>query len=103
MPHAQALYDWADRVQQQFPQLAPHHARDLAYYSFGAALARSCGLARVVTQLAALLACPFNTLRQRLRELYQPAAVQRGPARSTFDPALCFGPLLRWAASGQPD
>jgi hypothetical protein len=101
MSHAQALYQWTRRVQQQFPLLPPHHARDLAHYSFGVVLARSCGLVRVATHLAALLACSFHTLRQRLRELYQPADVQRGAARSTFDPALCFGPLLRWAAAAQ--
>ena len=44
---------------------------------------------------------PHHALRQRLRELYQPAAVQRGGARTAFDHTLCFGPLLRWAASGQ--
>src|SRR5437763_1517841 len=103
MSHAQPLYQWTDRVQQLFPQLHPHHARDLAHYSFGAVLARSCGLVRVVAHLAAFLLCSFHTLRQRLRELYQPAAVQRGSARSTFDYTLCFGPLLRWAASGQKD
>jgi hypothetical protein len=103
MPHAQALYQWTDRVQQLFPQLKPHQARTLAQYSFGVILARSCGLTRVVSQLAALMLCSFHTLRQRLRELYQPAGVQRGSARSAFDYALCFAPLLRWAASGQQD
>jgi hypothetical protein len=100
MSCAQALYQWTQRVQQQFPLLAPHHARDLAYYSFGAVLARSCGLVRVVTPW---LACSAHTLRQRLRELYQPAALQRGTARATFDPTVCFGPLLRWAAAAQPN
>jgi len=90
-------------VQQLFPDLPPHQARNLAQYSFGAALARTCGLTQVVAPLAALLACSFATLRQRLRELYQPAAVQRGGARSAFDYTLCFGPLLRWAAAAQPD
>ena len=90
-------------MQQLFPDLQPHHARDLAHYRFGAALARSCGLVRVVAHLAALLLCSFHALRQRLRELYQPAAVQRGSARATFDDTLCFGPLLRWAAAAQKD
>jgi hypothetical protein len=103
MPHAQALYQWTDRVQQLFPDLKTHQARDLAHYSFGAVLARSCGLVRVLAHLAALLLCSFHALRQRLRELYQPAAVQRGGARSAFDYTLCFGPLVRWAASGQKD
>jgi hypothetical protein len=103
MPHAQELYQWTERVQRLFPDLRPHHARDLAHYSFGAALARSCGLVRVLTHLVALLVCSYHALRQRLRELYQPAGVQRGAARSAFDHTLCFAPLLRWAASGQKD
>ena len=103
MSHTQALYQWADRVQRLFPDLRPHHARDLAQYSFGAALARACGLTQVASYLAALLCCSFHTVRQRLRELYQPPEAQRGCARSCFDHTLCFGPLLRWAASAQPD
>jgi hypothetical protein len=103
MPPAQALYQWTDRVQQLFPDLKPHHARSLAWYSFGIALARTCGLSQVVAYLAGFMAVGMATLRQRLRELYQPAAVQRGCARSTFDYTLCFGPLLRWAASAQTD
>jgi hypothetical protein len=101
MSHTQTLYQWTDRVQQLFPQLRPHHARDLAHYSFGAALAHCCGLTQVAAYLAALLCCSFHTVRQRLRELYQPAAVQRGCARSVFDHTLCFSPLIRWAASAQ--
>src|ERR687886_59909 len=42
---------------------------------------------------------------QRLFPRLKPhhAPVQRGSARSTFDHTLCFGPLLRWAASAQKD
>src|ERR1700746_1161128 len=98
MPHPDALYHWRGRVQGLFPALAPHHARDLADYSFGAALARACGLAQVVAYLAGYLAVAAHALRARLRELYLP-----GAARPPFDHAGCFGPLLRWAAAGQPD
>ena len=103
MPHTQALSQWADRVQQLFPDLKPHHRRALAWYSFASALARTCGLTQVVAHLAGFLALRAATVRQRLRELYQPPAVQRGCARSAFDHALCFGPLIRWAASAQAD
>src|SRR5262245_11157410 len=66
------------------------------------ALARCCGLISVVAHLAGFLAVAAHALRQRLRELYQPAAAQRGAARSEFDHTLCFGPLVRWAAAGHP-
>jgi hypothetical protein len=103
MSHTQALYQWTDRVPQLFPDLRPHHSRALAWYSFGSALARTCGLTQVLAHLAGFLALGVATLRGRLRELYQPGAVQRGSARATFDHTLCFGPLIRWAASAQPD
>jgi hypothetical protein len=103
MPPASALYQWTDRVQQLFPDLKPHHSRSLAWYSFGIALARTCGLTQVVAYLAGFLLLRLATLRQRLRELYQPGSVQRGCARSTFDYTLCFGPLLRWATAAQTD
>jgi Transposase DDE domain len=101
MSRVQALYQWTDRVQQLFPDLKPHHARDLAYYSFGVVSTHTCSLTAVAAFLATLLSCSYHTIRQRLRELYQPSAVQRGCARSTFDHTMCFGPLIRWAASGQ--
>src|SRR5439155_25498211 len=66
-------------------------------------LARCCGLSTVAAHLAGLLGRSAHTLRQRLRELYQPGAVQRGAARTTFDVALCFGPLVRWAAANAQD
>ena len=102
MPHTDAFYQWSDRVAALFPGLRPHHARALAEYSFGMALARCCGLTTVAGHLAAFLAVGTHALQQRLRELFRPAAAQRGCARSEFDPALCFGPLLRWAAAGHP-
>ena len=66
-------------------------------------MARSCGLTAVAGHLAELLGRPENTLRQRLRELYQPAAVKRGAHRSELDPATCFPGLVRWAAAGAAD
>src|SRR5215475_12111287 len=81
VPRADASYQWADRVQALFPDLRPHHRRALAEYSLGMALARCCGLTSVVAHLAGFLAVAAHALRQRLRELYQPAAAQRGAAR----------------------
>ncbi len=90
-------------MRSQFTGLKPHHADAPADYSFGMALAGACGLTSVVARLAGLLALGTHALRARLRELYQPGGAQRGAARSTFDAALCFGPLLRWAAGDHPN
>ena len=103
MPHTAAFYDWKDRVDTLFGTLRPHHRTALAQYSFGMILARCCGLTSVVVYLAAFLALKVHALRQRLRELYQPAPAQLGTARSEFDYALCFAPLVRWAAGTHPD
>ena len=103
MPHTTAFYDWKSRVDTLFGALKPHHRSALAEYSFGMVLARCCGLTSVVAYLAGFLAVKADALRQRLRELYQPASAQIGNARSEFDFTLCFAPLIRWAAADQPD
>ena len=94
MPHNAAFYDWKARVDTRFDVLKPHHRAALAQYSFGMILARCCGLTAVLTHLVAFLALKAHALRQRLRELYQPASAQIGTARSEFDYTLCFGPLV---------
>jgi hypothetical protein len=103
VPHDSAFYDWKTRVDTLFDALKPHHRVTLAQYTFGMILARCCGLTAVVTHLVALLALKAHALRQRLRELYQPASAQIGTARSEFDFTLCFAPLVRWAAGTHPD
>jgi hypothetical protein len=103
LPHTAAFYDWKSRVGTLFDTLKPHHRDILAEYSFGMVLARGCGLTSVVAYRAAFLAVKLCTLRQRLRELDQPASAPIGSARSAFDFTLCFAPLIRWAAADQPD
>ena len=103
MPHDSAFYEWKTRVDTLFGTLKPHHRAALAQYSFGMILARCCGLTAVVAHLVALLMLGAHALRQRLRELYQPASAQLGAARSEFDYTLCFAPLARWAAGSHPD
>lgn len=103
MPPPQALYDWEQPVQETFANLQPHHCKSLAYYSFGMAATRCCGLTRVVTYMAPLLGIVALTLVTRLRELYLDAADQKGSARSEFDFTLGFAPLLRWVAGSNSD
>lgn len=103
MPHTDAFYQWRTRIDSLFGAISPHHRRALAEYSFGMVLAKCCGLTSVVAYLATYLCAGAHAVRQRLREFYQPASAQIGSARSEFDHTTCFGPLVRWAASGHRD
>jgi hypothetical protein len=102
MSQAKALYQWEQRVASFLPDLPPSRRRWLALVSFGIVLAQSALLNRVVLRLAVALGQPFNTVRQRLRQLYRPHRDPRGRDRS-FDHTACFGPLLRWATAGFAD
>ena len=96
------LYDWTVAVTTHFPHLSKPQAAVLALWSFGMVLARSCGLSAVATALRPLLAQPWNTVRQRLREWYKPAAAKAGAQRRQLDVAPCFAPLLAWILEGWP-
>jgi hypothetical protein len=100
MPHDRALYQWSDRLATHFPDLPEAHRGWLATASYGIALARCGAVSAAALKLAVLFGLTLDAARQRLRELYQPAAVKPGRRRHQFDPVLCFGPLLRWAAAG---
>ena len=96
------LYDWTRAVTIHFPHLSRPQTTVLALWSFGMVLARSCGLSAVATMLSPLLSRSFNTVRQRLREWYQPAARQAGEHRRELDVTTCFAPLLAWVLQGWP-
>jgi hypothetical protein len=98
--HPEPLYEWTDRVATQFPELPQATARNLAAYSYGLVLAPACGRAAVARVLAAVLRQAVSTLRQRLRELDQPADAKAGRGRTQLDPTTCCGPLLRWGTAG---
>jgi hypothetical protein len=102
MSHAQALYQWEQRVATFFADLSRSRRAWLALVSFGRALARCALLNTVVLRLAVALGVTFNALRQRVRNLYRPRADPAGQDRS-FDYTACFGPLLRWATAGLTD
>ena len=97
------LYRWSLQLRGAFPTLPPVFLFLLALWSLGMILARRCGLSSVAEHLAALRGQSHNTVRQRLREFYQPAAAKagakRGAKRCDFDVTTCFAPLLRWALS----
>jgi hypothetical protein len=103
MPHHPQLYEWTNRVATAFPDLPPATARVLASWSFGLVLAHACGLSAVALVLAAVLGQAVNTVRQRLREFYQPADAKPGRGRTELAPAVCCGPLVRWITRGWAD
>jgi hypothetical protein len=103
MPHHPQLYDWTTRVATAFPDLPAATARVLATWSYGLVLAHACGLSAVALALAAVLGQAVNTVRQRLREFYQPADAKPGRGRTELDPAVCCGPLVRWITGGWTD
>lgn len=96
MPRHPPLYQWADRVATHFPQLPRTTAFVLALWAFGLVLAHSCALTAVVVHLAPLLGQALNTVRQRLREFYKPAATKAGRGRTELQAASCCAPLVRW-------
>jgi hypothetical protein len=96
------LYSWIGRVVAAFPHLSRPQATVLALYSFGAILARRCGLTSVAIHLASLMGMSYHTIRSRLQEFYQPAAVKSGTQRRELDVSVCFAPLLAWVLKGWP-
>lgn len=103
MPRHAPLYEWTARVATAFPHLPTAYARGLAEWSFGMVLAHAVQLTAVAVHLAALLGQRANTVRQRLRELFQPGERKAGERRTTFDPHACCGPLVRWVTDGWAD
>jgi hypothetical protein len=103
VPRHEPLYEWATRVATHFPNLSPSAARVLADWSYGLILAHACGLSAVAVALAAVLGQAVNTVRQRLREFYQPAHAKAGRGRTELEAAVCSGPLVRWITAGWAD
>jgi hypothetical protein len=100
MPRHEPLYQWADRVATHFPELPRLTAFVLALWAFGMVLAHAGALTAVAVHLARLLGQPVNTVRQRLREFYRPAARKAGRGRTEVDPAALCAPLVRWVTGG---
>ena len=95
MTCSERVSQWTTEVSSHFPHLSRPQAGVLALWSLGMVLARSCGLSQVSVLLALLLDQPEETLRQRLREWYYPAADKAGKKRRTLEVETCFAPLLR--------
>jgi len=96
------LYAWLATLTSAFTGLSPAEVRNLAWFSFGMVLARSCSVTAVAVQLADLLGQKFDTVKQRLREWYCEAAAKTGHHRHELDVRTCFAPLLHWVLDDWP-
>jgi hypothetical protein len=63
-------------------------------------IARSCSLTAVAGLLAPLLAQPFNTVRERLRDTYREAPATAGAHRVQLELRDCWAPWLAWVLEG---
>ena len=96
------LYSWLAALTSAFAGLSPAEVRNLAWFSFGMILARSCSVSAVASQLADLLGQRFDTVKRRLREWYCEAGAKAGKGRRQLDVRTCFSPLLRWVLRDWP-
>ena len=96
-PH---LYPWTEVVSSHFPPLSKPLAAGLAWWSLGMILARSCSLTAVAGILAPLLAQPFHTVRERLRDTYREAPAKAGAHRAQLELRNCWAPWLAWVLEG---
>lgn len=96
------LYAWLAVLTSAFTGLSPAEVRNLAWFSFGMVLARSCSVTAVAAQLADLLGHKFDTVKQRLREWYCEATAKTGHHRRELDVRSCFAPLLHWILADWP-
>ena len=103
MTCSERVSQWSATVSSHLPHLSRPQASVLALWSLGMVLARSCGLSQVSVLLAMFLGQQEETLRQRLREWYYPAADKAGKGRRSLDIETCFAPLLRWVLAWWPD
>lgn len=96
MPRPDTLYDWQRTLATILPDHHPAARDNLAAWSYALVCQKTFGLVTLAAFLAQYLGQKLNTVRQRLRELYQPAECKAGAARTTFDPATLTRPLLAW-------
>lgn len=102
------LEEWKGVISERFPNLTKPKATVLALWSFGMALAKSCGITSVVIILASLLSDSKdqkqimrkeNSLRQRLRQWCYDAKDKNGEKREEVNVESCFPFILGWITS----
>ncbi len=95
MSRPPGLYQWNTVVGKRFPHLSKPMAACLAFWSLGMILARSCSLTAVAWVWVPLVNEKFNTVRERLRDLYREAPAKAGKRRGELDLSTCWAPWTR--------
>lgn len=91
-----SLLPWRDEIHRNLPGLSKPQATELAWWSFGMVLAGQATLTSVSLMLATWAKQEVNTVRQRLRDWYLPAAHKSGEHRTDWSVDPFFAPLLAW-------
>src|SRR5215813_5602164 len=73
MSRLPGLYQWNAVVGKRFPHLSKPMAACLALWSLGMIVARCCSLTAVAWVWVPIVHEKFNTVRERLRDLYREA------------------------------
>ena len=100
MSRPPGLYQWNAMVGKRFPHLSKPMAACLALWSLGMIVARSCSLTAVAWVWVPILNEKFNTVRERLRDLYREAPAKAGQRRGELDLSTCWAPWLAWVLAG---
>jgi hypothetical protein len=100
MSRLPGLYQWNHLVAKRFPHLSKPVVACLALWSLGMIVARSCSLTAVAWAWQPILKVKFNTVRERLRDLYREAPAKKGAKRCTLDLGTCWAPWLTWVVEG---
>lgn len=99
MSFSRSISYWITEVTEHLPSLSSTQARVLAFWTFGAVLADTCGISKVVAYLAPVLGHSESALRQQLREWTWSKKHKQGVSRCDVTVADCFPHLLRWILS----
>ena len=102
-PHVPpALWAWTTELASVWPELSRPQIKVLAQYSMGMVLAEGSGLSRVSFCLAHWLGQRWNSVRERLRDLYRGAKDKSGDHRQELIVKDCFAGLLAWILKSWP-
>jgi hypothetical protein len=99
MSRQDGLSAWTQELSNRMPHLSKPQVVVLAMFSFGMAVARTCGRTTVATFLAMLLDKDEEAVEQRLKEWCCGAKDKSGKKRRELDVTTCFVPLLCWVVA----